>query len=197
MISRTIAILIASTSLGSTAWACSCLPFTVESSWFNNTDTLVVDIEGKKETGFTHYYAARVRKAFAGCGERGDQLVLVTPSSEATCGTSFIIGQTYLVFGNHSGFYQGLPTLDVDLCDSNKLASTVTQAERDYLLSRQIDCPYNGSTTCADNSVPVQCPVDPCLNAPSCGNTTCVSNTCGDCTWEQYDQFGLLACEGP
>jgi eight-cysteine-cluster-containing protein len=176
------------------AEACSCLSATVESSHFNNSDAATLTPLAGHRVGSERWYLAQVTKPYKGCTDAGDLVLLVTPSSSASCGAQLELGIEYLVHGDRRGSILGIPTLAFNACDYNLPATELSDHDRDFLAGRQVCC--GDECSCADGSQPVQCFVDPCEATAACSEAvTCEANYCGGCNAEFYDASGFAVCQ--
>jgi hypothetical protein len=125
----------------STAEACSCASPTIEGSFDNNTDVVIVQINGRRSTDEELIYRATVRRRAKGCTERGERILLSTAASSATCGvTNMRPGRSYLIFGDESYDWRGRTVLDIDLCDYNKPLRELTRADYGFLRRNIEEC---------------------------------------------------------
>jgi len=76
------------------AEACSCLASTVESSYQNSSAVLSARVLLSFGAGSERWSLARVSKAYKGCTEPGELVVLSTASSSAACGVSLPTGMS-------------------------------------------------------------------------------------------------------
>lgn len=175
------------------ASACSCLPPSVESSYFNSDHTVFGRVVSMNAYGNWHAYRVEVLKDFRDAQPAGTVVTVVTSASTASCGTSLQIGQRYVLFANDANI-GGAPRWSTNSCLGNMPISQLTVDERLYLRSREVLNP-NGSFTCADTTIPlVNCFADPCSVTPACPGAVCSANYCGGCNAEFYDSFGYPAC---
>ena len=175
------------------ASACTCLQPTVEASYNHSTDVALVRVNASLRWGSTRYYLGTVQKPFKGCSEDGDPVIIRTASSSAACGTTFSVGESYLINGSDEGSLLGVSVLGTGLCSYNLEASDLTQPDLDFLFGRNVCC--GSDCNCADGSQPVNCFADPCQVAGECPDGTCVANYCGGCNAEFYDEQGYAVCE--
>ena len=175
------------------AEACSCLPSTVESSYNNSTDVAMVRVNAGLRLGSTRWYVGTVQKPFKGCLSDGQPVIIRTAASSAECGTTFSVGNSYLINGQEDGSLFGVPMIRTGLCAYNRDVSALSEADLDFLFAREVCC--GDECACADGSEPVACLVDPCQVAAECPDGECVSNYCGGCNAEFYDDFGYAVCE--
>ncbi len=125
----------------SVAIACSCMEPSVEDSFETSTDVMVVRIRGRRVVEEELIYSAQVGRTLKGCTERGDDILLATASSSATCGaTNLRPGQTYLIFGDDSGTLRDRAVFDINLCDDNQLVRELTRAEIRFLKRNAEEC---------------------------------------------------------
>jgi hypothetical protein len=125
----------------STAEACSCAPSTIEGSFDNSTDVVIVQINSRRSTDENLIYRATVRRRAKGCTERGERILLSTAASSATCGlTSLRPGRSYLIFGQKSYDWRGRTVLDIGLCDYNKPLRELTRADYGFLRRNIEEC---------------------------------------------------------
>ena len=178
----------------SQADACSCLPPDMAASYNWSSDTLAVQVKRERVVGGNRFYLARVIQPYSGCTTMGERIVLQTPRDSATCGETLSVGDRWIVHGNVTSSVGGLPTFSIGSCDDNKLVSSLTADEQNFLDSRMVVCPSTGAMSCADGTPPVTCLVDPCSTAPACPTGDCYDNYCGGCNFEYFDAFGKLTC---
>ncbi len=176
------------------AQACSCMPSTAQSSWWNNTDSFVVDVINTRVDGPIREYLAEVVVPLNGCSQPGERIALVTPRDGATCGAYLGVGERWVVFGNSRNPVGPLRAYSINSCDFNRPASQITAEERAYLEGRQRYCADDGTFSCVDNSQPVQCFADPCTVNSCSEDATCYANYCGGCAAEFYDDSGYQVC---
>lgn len=174
------------------AAACKCRPPTVESSYNNSTDVVSADIRRQFVVGGTRVYVARALRAYKGCLTAGDLVLLTTPVSSATCGAQ-LTSRRHLINGTSNGTQFGLPVLAINSCSYNVPLSDLTEHDRAFLNGRTVCC--GDACVCADGSKPVLCFADPCSVAPECNEGKCVSNYCGGCNAEFYDDAGNAVCQ--
>jgi eight-cysteine-cluster-containing protein len=176
------------------AEACSCLSATVESSHFNSSDAATLTPLVGHRIGNERWYVAQVAKPYKGCIDAGDLVLLVTPSSSASCGARLELGVEYLIHGDRRGSLFGLPRLAFNACDYNLPVVELSDHDRAFLAGRQVCC--GDECSCADGSEPVQCFADPCEAAAACSEAvTCEANYCGGCNAEFYDASGYGVCQ--
>jgi hypothetical protein len=176
------------------AEACSCPPATIESSHFNNSDTATLTPLVGHRVGDERWYVAQVTKPYKGCTEAGALVLLVTPSSSASCGAELELGVEYLVHGQRRGSILGLPQLAFNGCDDNRPVMSLSDHDRAFLAGRQVCC--GDECSCADGSQPVQCFVDPCEATLACSEAVaCEANYCSGCNAELYDASGSAVCQ--
>ena len=176
------------------AEACSCLPATVESSHLNSSDAATLTPLVGRRVGNERWYVAQVAKPYKGCTDAGALVLLVTPSSSASCGAELDIGVEYLVHGNRRGSILGLPLLAISGCDDNRPVTELSEHDRDFLAGRQVCC--GDECSCADGSQPVQCFVNPCEATLACSEAVaCEANYCGGCNAEFHDASGHAVCQ--
>lgn len=178
----------------SRARACSCLPPTVESSYRSATDVAFVDVQRSYVTGDTRYYIGRVLRTFKGCLQANERVLLTTSATGDACGTQLGL-RRYLINGTAAGSSFGTALLSISLCSYDRLLSTLSEHDRQFLNARTLCCA--GVCSCVDGSQPLQCFVDPCFTAPDCGEGECVANYCGGCNAEFYDTSGNAVCQDP
>jgi len=175
------------------AEACSCLASTVESSYQNSSAVLSARVLLSFGAGSERWSLARVSKAYKGCTEPGELVVLSTASSSAACGVSLPTGVPYLINANVEGSVLGLPQLRISLCDYNLPLAELSQHDQAFLDTREVCC--GDSCACADGSQPVQCFASPCAVTQACAEAaSCMDNYCGGCNAEFYDAQGNAAC---
>lgn len=178
----------------SVAEACSCLPQSLSASWHESTDTMRGRVVDHKITGDVHRYQVEVLRPFSGCTDPRDVVVVETSRSEAACGTTLDVGEIYLLTANQDPGRDGV--YGIGLCGYNRLWSTVSASDREFLASRPVACASEPAVvTCGDGSAPVQCLVNSCEVEPACGQAvTCEFNTCGGCDAEFYDASWTPVC---
>lgn len=176
----------------SSAHACKCAQPTVESSYNTSTDVVTAAIQFQLTLGSQRYYVARVGRAFKGCLGSGDWVVLSTPVESATCGAR-LESPSHLINGDAAGTRFGLPVLAINSCSYNVAESELTEHDLAFLDGRTVCC--GDSCACADGRELVQCFVDPCQVAESCGEGVCVANYCGGCNAEFYNESGYAVCQ--
>jgi eight-cysteine-cluster-containing protein len=179
----------------SAAEACSCLPATVESSYNQSSDVAAVIPLFSYRYGAERWYLARIVKAYKGCAEAGDLVLLTTPSSSASCGAELELGENQLVNAQRSGSALGLPKLTFGACLYNVPTSKLDEQDREFLAGRSVCC--GDECTCVDGSELVQCFANPCDVTPACSSEArCEANYCGGCNAEFYDESGHAVCQG-
>ena len=196
--SSLVAALIAAGSFGalpSTAEACSCLQPSLSQSWHDSTDMFKGRVQSHRIRGNEHQYQVEVVRPFSGCTVAGDVVIVETNVSTAACGMPLQVGEAYLLAGYQSPSRAW--AYDIGLCGYNRVWSTLSDDDVDFLASRPVVCADEASLTCADGSEPVQCIVDACDVEPGCAEaTTCEFNTCGGgCDAEFYDASWNPVCE--
>lgn len=168
--------------------ACSCIQPDIATLYNLSTDVMKVRILQKNIKPGQIVYRARVIHDYKGCKKLGSYVNLVTADNEAACGVNLPVNSTWLITGTQVG----PASISIGLCGYNKPWDLLSKADLKFLNSRLICC---GSTCiCADGTQPVNCFVDPCMVA-SCPEGECVSNYCGGCTAESYDDFGQMVCK--
>jgi hypothetical protein len=178
------------------AFACSCMPTSVETAWNGGGDLVTVHVTGSKTRGGMRYFLGEVSGVYQGCSADREMVVLSTNKSGAACGGAILgVGSEYLVETYPTGrVIKGLyRELSYNLCGVNKVVDTVTPDEWDFLNSRWVSCPTTGEGYCVMDDL-WECFVDPCEVAPECPDGECVSNYCGACDAEFYDWFGAPVC---
>ena len=176
------------------AEACSCIAPDLKRQWHSGDEILAVRIVRERVVGMERRYAARVLQNFSGCLQPRSLVILTTPFDSATCGTTFVVGERYVVGTRDNGVViNGRPARSINSCDWQTRIADLTADESDFLWSRPLSC--RGQAECADGSQPVSCLVDPCSNAPACLGGTCEDNYCGDCRAEFYDANDYPVCE--
>ncbi|MDJ0864833.1 MAG: hypothetical protein QNK03_01910 [Myxococcota bacterium] len=169
--------------------ACSCLPPNLPRSYNASTDVLRAQILLSVDLGANRFHIARVQRAYKGCYQRGQLVFLGTPQSSAACGVRFARGQTVLVTGIHA---RNMPRiLFIHSCDANVRWESLAPEDVEFLESRFNCC---GDRCACVNDDLVQCFADPCTVASCPDSDTCVSNYCGGCNAEFYDEFSQLVC---
>lgn len=172
------------------AHACSCLPPSVSASYQNASGVWIANIIWTFDTGNERFFVAGVSQTFKGCPPKSGAIVLVTPSSSATCGAFYNVGDDYLIHG----FATDDPNVfAVNSCSYDRPVSQLTTADKDFLSTRYTCC--GDVCACTDGTDPVSCLVDPCEVAPDCPDGDCVANYCGGCHAEHYDAYGQAVCQ--
>ncbi|MCU0662237.1 MAG: hypothetical protein MUC50_07915 [Myxococcota bacterium] len=175
------------------AQACKCMAPDIARSYASADHVAKVRVVGQMffaPTGFKRYLGI-VNETFKGCLDQGQWVVVETRSEGSACGMQ-IEKKTYLLNGSEGGFVWGMPKIFVHSCDYNRLYSSLTDDDFDYLSSRYNCC--GDSCACTDGSQPVNCFADPC-SVSTCGDpeATCTSNYCGGCNAEWLDARGAVA----
>ncbi len=167
--------------------ACSCLPPDLVRSYNQSDGVLRVKVLRERLRGEQVQYRARILTTYKGCLRPGHLVRLVTPASSALCGVRLEPGREYLVTGND------LPrrTLAVQSCGFNVPFETLSREQRHFLDTRFGCCGDACSCVASD---PVQCFADPCQVA-TCPEAECMSNYCGGCNAEFYDEAGQAVCQ--
>ncbi len=191
---RALAVAAAITlALPADALACSCLAPTVESSYNSAEHTIVGQVLRRTVFPGWHVYDVRVIRDLRDSNARGEIVQIVTADNQAACGDSFNVNQRYVLFADDTRV-AGATRWSTTYCRGNRLVSTLTSDQEDFLRSREMIAP-SGQLTCADPAIPlVTCLVDPCSGVTPCPGATCESNFCGGCNAELYDRFGYAAC---
>jgi len=195
--SALVAALVAAGALGtlpSVAEACSCMQPSVSQSWHDSTDMFKGHVKSHRIVGNEHQYAVEIVRPFSGCTVAGDVVWVETNISTAACGMPLTVGEDYLLAG-----YKDASTAriyDIGLCGYNRVWSTLSDDDVDFLRSRPVVCDAEGTLACADGSQPVQCFADACDVQTGCAAAeTCEFNTCGGCDAEFYDAMWTPVCE--
>lgn len=179
----------------SMAQACSCLVPEVTRNYAEADRVYRGQVIWSIELGIRRYYLVRPLKAYKGCVDQKNLEWVSTARDSATCGTSFSMGEEYLLFTDQDRRLSWSQT--TSLCSGNRVFSSLNEEEKGFLDSRYNCCEEDCS--CTDGSDPVNCLVDPCSVAAPCDgrpDATCVSNDCGGCKAEFVDDQGaLLTCE--
>ena len=185
-----ISIAAATVLLGapSTAAACSCELVTLESAWFDSTDTFTGRVLSATLADFRTVYTLEVKQTFKGCTQPGDIVFVETPVDSAACGQALTVGEKYLLTADKVTFTPRGHLYEISLCGYNRLTVDLTAEERDFLSGRFVSCPDRDVEICADGTEPVQCLIDPCedmicIEEPN----ECFSNFCGGCNAEFWD----------
>ncbi|MEE3329137.1 MAG: hypothetical protein VX252_17515 [Myxococcota bacterium] len=180
--------------------ACSCLPPDLARSYHANDEVVEVKVLRHRSRGGPRgkrhrrgardwVYSARVKEVYKGCRRSGSIVKIVTPRSGAQCGVTWLKpGKTYLL----SGESVSRGRLRIAACDYNVEVSGLSDEDRAFLDTRYNCC--GGSCECV-NSDPVSCFADPCSVAAPCEEAVeCVSQYCGECRAEFYDEGGSQVC---
>lgn len=174
--------------------ACSCTPSSVESSYQFSSDVVTATPLFGFVVGSEQRYLAHVTATFKGCTKKGRLVLLTTPSSSATCGSSLQPGTQYLINGDRDGSAFGLPKLGFNLCGYNLPADELSAHDLQFLSGRTVCC--GDECRCADGSQPVACFANPCEVTPACEEAVrCEANYCGGCNAELYDEAGRAVCQ--
>ena len=179
--------------------ACSCLPPDIARSYNYATDVVKVTVLRtlRRAPPNRVRYLARVHEAFKGCLQHRDRVILETASSSAACGMHLERRGTYLINGTRPPVIaaSARPVLSIHSCDYNRRFGDLTDADLEFLYSRYNCC--KGECVCTDGSQPVNCFVDPCqVSRCDVPGAECVSNYCGGCNAEWYDEMGTRVCDG-
>jgi len=179
----------------STAAACSCVVETLESAWFDSTDTFSAEVLGR-QVGRQQVYQVKVTHTYKGCVRPGDVVFVETPIDEAACGQTLAVGSEVLLTATASSTAPNAHTYSINLCGFNRPTSTLTPDQRDFLAGRFVECEDRGVATCADGTDPVACFVDPC-SVTVCNEepNACRANYCGGCNAEFWDPNGFPVCD--
>ena len=175
----------------SAAWACSCMATDVIHSYQVSDHVEIAQAVSVRRAGNVNIWTFTLRKDLKECARPGTNFEVATPASVAACGTSFVRGQTYLLFADDVTI-GGRNVYGTTQCAGNLPIGQLSPADRDYLESRPLFCA--GAATCVDGTQPYNCFVDPCTVAAACPGAMCESNYCGGCTAEWYDPFGYGQC---
>jgi hypothetical protein len=184
-------------TLPTAATACSCFAPSAEAAWYHNSDLVTVHITASKTRGMYRYFLAEVSEVYQGCSTDRELVVLSTHMEGALCGGAILaVGTEYLVetYPTDRVIKGRYRELSYSLCGLTKAVDTVSEEEWGFLNSRMVTCADTGEVSCVTDDV-VECLVDPCETAPDCPEGTCVSNTCGSCTYEFYDWIGEQVCK--
>lgn len=172
------------------AEACSCLPPTIQSSFNNNDHAFAARPLSEIVFGGYRIFQMEVTHPGNTCRRRGSLVTVGTPVDGATCGTGFNLGDNYLVFASDTTV-GGFTAMMTNSCSGNRLVSSLTRSEIDWLRHREVSC----SGQCMDPTIQMyNCLVDPCSVAPRCPDGTCEANYCGGCNAEFYDGAGYQVC---
>lgn len=180
-----LASFIVSFSAQREADACSCAPPNLIENYNWSTDVIRVRVLGHREHGGQIVHLAVVRTAYKGCTERGDFVVLTSPSSGAACGVTLSRGN-WLV--NAQARRPGV--FEISSCGYNLPWRRVDDDDRAFLESRYVCC---GEDCACVNDDEVLCFADPC-SVTSCDEGECYSNYCGGCHAEFYTESGQAVC---
>ena len=186
--------------------ACSCLPPSVQSSYFSADKVIIgrvlkksfcppgkrgcVEFKPTDEVPFPPpdrkiFYTIKVFRSFKGCARRWSKIVVKTESSSAACGVNLKVGEVW---------YLNIRRGSIGLCDYNRKAWELTRADRKFLGTRLQCCKSRRRTVCrCNNGRPqVNCFVDPCRFAkPPCTEAkVCKSNFCGGCNADWFKKDG-------
>jgi hypothetical protein len=190
-----IAVLASSAGMAQRARACKCLEPNVESSYNRSSDVVSVEILRQYANGSTRTFAARVLRTFKGCLKPGQNILLNTSTSSASCGVTLDNRRQYLINGTSSGRQGNQPVLSIGSCSYNRELTTLSELDREFLDGRNVCC--GDTCACASGQAPAKCLVDPCSVAPACADGKCQANYCGGCHAEFYDTNGYAVCEEP
>jgi hypothetical protein len=146
----------------STAAACSCEFETLESAWFDSTDTFTGRVLSATLAKFRTVYTLEVKHTFKGCTQPGDIVFVETPKDSAECGQRLTVGEKYLLTATEVTATDRGHLYEISLCGYNRLTVDLTTEEREFLDSRFVSCPERDVAICADGSEPVECLMDPC-----------------------------------
>src|SRR5262245_61430927 len=177
-------------SAPSVADACSCVPQTIESAWFDSTDTFVADVRRVRVGARQQVYEVEVKHAYKGCLTNGEIVNVVTPIDSAACGVALTVGSEVILTATATP--QG--TYAISLCGVNKATAQLTVDERAFLSGRLVVCQDRGTEICADGTQPVVCVIDPCTVETCAVPSTCFANYCGGCNAEFWDAQGFPVC---
>jgi len=173
------------------AAACSCFQTTVQSSYKLADSVFVARVHFAAQVGNTQWYAVRLRSTFKGCAKAGQWVYVKTNVSSAACGVTLKKGQYYLLNAKDQPSAWGVSVVSINSCLQNKQVSSLSTADRKWLMGRGVCC--DGKCACADGTQPVQCFVSPCT-VNTCPAGECVDNYCGGCNAEFYTSFGEQVC---
>jgi hypothetical protein len=181
----------------STAEACSCELETLESAWFESTDTFTGRVLSATLAEFRTVYTIEVKHTFKGCTQPDDIVFVESPKDEAACGQRLTVGEKYLLTANEVAHTDRGHLYEISLCGYNRLTVDLTDEERDFLAGRWVFCPERDVAICADGTQPVECLVDPCSEVVCIDEPNeCFSNYCGGCNAEFWDvTTGFPVCE--
>ena len=187
-------LFLASFAMPTSAEACSCMQPDLVRSVSDNDHVFRGRVRAKIVFGPYRYFKMRIRRTYKGCYEPGGIVYLRSSAQSSMCGQDLSVGDRYLITGSDDTAPNGSPIVSFNICGYNTLFNNTTAAERTYLNNRYVDCPgtYQG---CAEGSPQVNCVVDPCQNAPTCGGGPCEESFCGGCNREYYDSSGDAVCE--
>ncbi len=209
MTSRTAVLLVAFLALGiNLAHACSCLPLdTFTRTYYRSLKagtpfTLVKVLRSKTRNaepvgpfesfGKEVVYTLKVFKISDGCTPRLPyKTFAVTADNSAACGVNLKVGSLYILPLKKGANIENR----INLCGFQAELRSLNKKQRNFILNRTLCC--KGRCRCANGKPFVNCFVDPCKvsSAPCKEAVECVSNFCGGCNVEWFDEKGLPACE--
>ncbi len=181
--------LVANAIVVESADACTCLPPDLVRSYNRSDAVLRVLVRRVRLRDDRVVYRARVITAYKGCIRPGRGVRLMTPAASETCGVELEVGREYLVTGSQLRRHPRI--LGISSCGFNVPFERLSREDLHFLDTRFNCC--GGECRCV-NSEPVLCFVDPCQLA-SCPEAECVSNFCGGCNAEFYDDLGQAVCQ--
>ena len=172
------------------AEACSCTAPDLAQN-YNHADHVVsVKIYKSGVHGGFRVHAARVGTTYKGCVEPGSRIIILTPSTGASCGVNLKPGRKYLVTGMQGYWNTKHPVMITTLCNFNSPMKFLTDDQREFLDTRYNCC---GDECACVNAPMASCLVDPCENS-TCAYGECTANYCGGCNAENYDEQGYQVC---
>ena len=179
----------------STAAACTCAFETLESAWYDSTDTFTGRVLSATLADFRTVYTLEGKRAFKGGTQPGDIVFVETQDDVGQCGQRLTVGEKYLLTTRKVGASDRGHLFEITLCGYNRLTADLTTEERVFLDGRFVFCPDTGVEICADGTEPVDCLVDPCDETVCIDDpNTCHANYCGGCNAEFWDRDGFPVC---
>ncbi|UCE85874.1 MAG: hypothetical protein JSU66_16355 [Deltaproteobacteria bacterium] len=170
--------------------ACSCLPTDLVRSYNQSDAVLRVRVVRERVRDDRVVYLARVVTDYKGCLAPGRRLRLVTASDSARCGIRLEPGREYLVTADRLGRHPRI--LSIGRCGFNVPFEALTPEQQEFLDTRFVCC---GDACRCVGSEPVLCFADPCAVASCADPSECISNYCGGCNAEFYDERGQAVCQ--
>lgn len=177
------------------AAACSCAPSDFDGHYVRADHVLHAKVlrftaaaSGRERV----YTVALLERDFKGCLSAGSEVQVATSPSTAGCGVPLELGAEVLLFAN----WEGRPpeaTLHISLCGGSGPFARFTDAQRDALRAKPVQC--GDASSCANGEQVVQCFVDPCaVSRCDVAGATCQANYCGGCNAQWYDARGTRVC---